>query len=146
MAITLFDRIVIPVASEKNGRATCEAALPHLQESKGKAYLAHVIEKAGGAPDKASVEQRELVAEDIFNVAREPFKETGFTDFETRLLYGTDVVQTILDTCTEVDATAVVFVTREASRWKRLLSGDVALKLITENPYPVIVLPAPDND
>lgn len=146
MPETLFDRIVVPVATEDDARTTCEAALPHLRRVEGEAYVVHVIEKAGGAPDKASVEQREQVAERIFRTASTTFEAASFTDFETRLLYGTDVAETILDVCDELDATAVVFVTRKTSRWKRLLSGDVALKLITENPYPALVLPEPNDD
>lgn len=141
MPDAVFDRVVIPVASKMDAQRTCEAVLPHLHREGGEAHVVHVIEEAGGAPDKASVEQRHQYAERIFDVIIKTFTNADFTAFETHLRYGTDVAATIRDACDESNATAVVFVTRETSRWKRFLTGDVALKLITKNRVPAVVLP-----
>lgn len=146
MTDSVFDRVVIPVASKMDAQRTCEAVLPHLNRKGGEAHIVHVIEKAGGAPDKASVEQRQQHADRIFSTTIETFSNADFTAFETHLRYGADVAATILDACDELDATAVVFVTRQTSRWKRFLTGDIALKLITENPVPAIVLPEPEEE
>ena len=146
MADSLFDRSVIPVASEMDATQTCKAVLPYLRQTGGAAHIVHVIEKTEGYPDTASVEQLEQRAESIFNRAIETFTNADIDLFETHLLYGTDVAETIHDACAEVDATAVVFVTRKTSRWKRLLTGDVALNLITDSPYPTIVLPEVEPD
>lgn len=145
MADSMFDRAVIPVASEMDAQRTCEAVVPHLQRTGGEAHVVHVIEHTEGYMDTTSTEQLEREAADIFEAARETFVDADITSFETHLRYGTDVVETVYDACDDLDATAVVFVTRHASRWKRLLTGDVALKLITENPYPAVVLPESDD-
>lgn len=103
MPETLFGRIVVPIATEDDARTTCETARPTPPGREREAYIVHVIEKAGSALDKASVEQREQVAERVFRTASNTFEAAGFTDFETRLLYGTDVATTILDVCDELD-------------------------------------------
>lgn len=108
MADSLFNRSVIPVASEMDATQTCEAGLPYLCQTGGAAHIVHVIEKTEGYPDKASVEQLEQRAERIFNRAIETFTNADIYSSETHLLYGADVAGTIHDACTEVEATAVV--------------------------------------
>lgn len=136
---TLFERVVLPVASEADAETTCAAAAAHVRAADGRAVVVHVIEKAGGAPDKASVEQRETRAEDIFAAARRSFDEE--TRVETRLVYATDVAQAIRDVADDLDATAIAFTPRDGSRWIKLLTGDVAHALVTEADRPVVVLP-----
>jgi nucleotide-binding universal stress UspA family protein len=132
----LFDRVVIPVASVEDAVATCRAARPYLT---GSVVAVHVIEKAGGAPDKASVEQREEVAEEIFEAVHDALDD-GRT-VETDLRYGTDVSETIFAAAEDHDASAIVITPRGGSRWVRLLTGDVSLDLVTETDRPVVVLP-----
>ena len=136
----LFETIVLPVASEDDATTTSTAAAARGRAADGRAVVVHVIEKAGGAPDKASVEQLEERAEEIFAAAREPFEEAN-VPVETRLAYGTDVAEAIFDVAREVDATAIAFTPRDGSRWIKLLTGDVALSLVTETDRPVVVLP-----
>ncbi|MFC6975496.1 universal stress protein [Halomicroarcula sp. GCM10025709] len=62
-------------------------------------------------------------------------------DIETEIYYGTDVVETIFEAAADHDATAVVVTPRGGSRFVQLITGDVALRLITENDHPVVVLP-----
>jgi nucleotide-binding universal stress UspA family protein len=139
---SLFERVLLPVADDEDARTTCRAVRPHLEAAGGRAVAVHVIEKAGGAPDKASVEQREINAEEIFDVVRETLSGV---DVGTEITYGTDVAEAIFAAAAEVDATAIVFTPRSGSRWIRLLTGDVALDLITETDRPVVVLPDEDE-
>lgn len=136
----LFETVVLPVASAEDARTTCAGAAAHLRRASGRAVVVHVIEKAGGAPDKASVEQREEGAEELFAAAREACDAAHVT-IDTRLEYGTDVPETIFAVADEVDASAIAFTPRGGSRWVRLLSGDVANTLVNESRRPVVVLP-----
>lgn len=130
----------MPVASEADARATCAAAADRIAAADGRAVVVHVIEKADGAPDKASVEQREEYAEEIFAAAREAYEDAGI-EVETRLAFGTDVAEAIFEVAADEDATAVAFTPREGSRWVKLLTGDVALNLVSNADLPVVVLP-----
>ena len=132
----LFERVLLPVASRDDARSTARALRPHVGDQ---VVAVHVVEKAGGAVDKASVEQREEEAEHIFEIVHEELDETASVD--TRVDYGTDVAETIFAAADEEDATAIAFTPRDGSRWIRLLTGDVALDLVTETDRPVIVLP-----
>ena len=136
----LFETVVLPVASAEDARTTCAGAAAHLRRAGGRAVVVHVIEKAGGAPDKASVEQREEGAEELFAAAREACDAAEIT-VETRLEYGTDVPETIFAVAEDVDASAIAFTPRGGSRWVRLLAGDVADALVEESERPVVVLP-----
>ncbi|QSG10413.1 Nucleotide-binding protein, UspA family [Halapricum desulfuricans] len=103
----------------------------------------HVIEKAGGALDKASVEQREQAARDLFAVVRDGLSDTDIT-LETEILYGTDVAQTLIDAAHDLDASAIVFTPRGGSRWQKLLSGDVTHHLLNNTDVPILAFPEED--
>lgn len=141
---SLLSRPLLPVANEDDAAATCRAVFPRLAENGGRAVMLHVIEKAGGAPDKAPVEQREALAEEFFEEARE-YAESYGIDIETRLAYGTDVADTIIDVAHEEDASAVVFTPRGGSRWVNLITGDVSYELVEHSDLPVVVLPDVDE-
>ncbi|SEN05366.1 Nucleotide-binding universal stress protein, UspA family [Halorientalis persicus] len=136
----IFERVLLPVASTEDGRTTAQAFAPYAADS-DHVVAVNVIEKAGGAPDKASVEQREQEAEKIFAIVQEELGD----GIETEIAYGTDVAETIFEVADEMEATAIVFTPRGGSRWVQLLTGDVALDLITETDRPVIVLPDDDT-
>ena len=133
---SLFDRVVVPVADPDDAQATCRALRDRLT---GSAVLVHVIEKGGGSIDKASVEQREEYAEDVFTAARAVFGDD--VSVETEIRYGTDVAEAIFDAAGDENASAIVITPRGGSRWVRLLTGDVALDLVTKTDRPVVVLP-----
>jgi nucleotide-binding universal stress UspA family protein len=137
----IFERVLLPVASTEDGRTTAQAFAPYAADA-DRVVAVHVIEKAGGAPDKASVEQREQEAEKAFDAVREELGET----VETEIAYGTDVAETVFDVADEIEATSIVFTPRGGSRWVRLLTGDVALDLITGTDRPVVVLPDQQGD
>jgi nucleotide-binding universal stress UspA family protein len=138
-----FAHALLPVADPDDARTTARAALPQLERAGGRATLVHVVEKAGGAPDKAGVEQREEYAGETFAAAGEVLDDA--VPFDERLAFGTDVADAIFAVARDVDATCVAFTPRGGSRWVRLLTGDVALSLITETDRPVVVLPGDES-
>ncbi|SIR27541.1 Nucleotide-binding universal stress protein, UspA family [Haladaptatus litoreus] len=143
--MSLLERVVLPVASEKDAESTCDAALKRIESVGGRVIALHVVEKAGGAPDKASVEQREEQADEIFEIVRERCDALG-VPVETKIAYSTDVADAIFETADEADATAIAFTPRGGSRWMKLLTGDVALSLATKTNRPVVILPDGEDD
>lgn len=145
MTDSFFQRVLVPIANRDDARATTAALAPHVDAASSTVIAVHVIEKAGGAPDKASVEQRELVAQDIFAVVTDGLADIRAT-VETQTLYGTDITTTLIETAHETEATAIVFTPRGGSRWKKLLAGDVTHNLLNSSDLPVITLPRPSDD
>lgn len=133
----LLADVLLPVASEDDARSSTSAIAGR---DYGTVTVVHVIEKAGGAPDKAGVEQREAAAEEMFAAAR-----AVLGDVETAVLYGTDVAEAIFEAAAERDVTAIVVTPRGGNRFVRLLTGDVALRLVTDSDRPVVVLPDVDD-
>ncbi|RLM57353.1 universal stress protein [Halobellus sp. Atlit-31R] len=140
---SLFARPLVPVASDADAKRTVAAAFPHVAAVGGRVTVLHVIEKAGGAPDKAPLEQREELAEELFAAAREAAADAG-VDVETELRYGTDVAEAILDAAGDTDATAIVFAHRGGRAWWDLFSGGVRETLTTDSDVPVVVFPDED--
>ncbi|WP_135662734.1 universal stress protein [Halorhabdus rudnickae] len=140
MAQSLFSRVVVPVANEDDAAATVEALLRYGDGTPRAVIAVHVIEKAGGAPDKASVEQRELAAKEMFQIVREQLQGNDIV-FQTEFLYGTDVGDAIIEAAHDFNASAIVFTPRGGSRWLKLLTGDVTTTLVNESDVPVLVLP-----
>ena len=134
----LLRRVAVPVASETDARSTAAALSPYLDAGIESVVAVHVIEKAGGAPDKASVEQLEDAARDVFDAFSD---ELSSEAVETDIRYGTDVALAVLESAHEHDATAIAFTPRGGSRWVKLLTGDVTTELLDESDVPVVVLP-----
>lgn len=142
----LLARPLVPVATEDDAAATMAALLPRLDPGTT-VTVCHVIEKAGGAPDKAGVEQRQELAEGIFGVARRLAADADAdVAVDARLEYGTDVADAVFAAAADVDATAIAFTPRGGARWVRFLTGDTTLDLVTETDRPVVVLPDADRD
>lgn len=139
MPLTFADPVVLPAADPDDGRRTAAALAPYLEPS-DRVIVVYVVEKAGGAPDKASVEQLEGYAEDIFANARRPLEDAGL-DVETEISYSSDVVEGIFDVAVDRGAGAVAFIPREGNRLLELLTGDVARRLVNEASVPVVALP-----
>ena len=139
MTIATPDAILVPVASREDAEETASAVREYLDPDETATTFVYVVEKAGGAPDKAGVEQREAVADEIFEVVRDALPEF---EVGTKIVYDTDVAEGIFAAADEVGADAIAFVARdEGGRLARLLTGDVALSLVTDNHLPVIALP-----
>lgn len=140
MTGALLDRVVVPVADPDDAHATARALRSAPLPEGASILVVFVVEKAGGAPDKASVEQRELYGRDLFEAFETAFDSDAAT-VETDLLYGTDVAATIVEAAHEADASAIAFTPRGGSRWIKLLTGDVATSLVEGSDLPVIVFP-----
>jgi len=139
MTESFFKRVVVPVASPDDAEATAATLVPYVEGTDSTVIAVHVIEKAGGAPDKASVEQREQWAHEIFAAISDGFSDTGIA-LETKILYGTDIATTVIDAAHELDASAIAFIPRGGSRWRKLLTGDVAHNLVNNTHVPILVL------
>lgn len=135
----ILRHIIVPVANEADAESTCRRISKYLGEPELVLHFVHVIKKAGGAPDKAPLAQRQEQAEKMFKFIEMYFDDTGYT-VKTELRYGTDVVDEILDSVEENDAGSVLVVPREGGFISKLLSGNRFKKIISSN-YPVIVLP-----
>ncbi|MEF8841537.1 MAG: universal stress protein [Haloarculaceae archaeon] len=136
----LLGRPLLAVANAPDARASARALAPHVDDPE-RVVVVSVVEKAGGAPDKAPMEEVEAQAERAFDAIREVLGPV-----ETDLRYGVDVVETILEAGRAHDASAIVFTPRSGGRLVRLLTGDVALSLVTESDRPVVALPDPGAD
>jgi nucleotide-binding universal stress UspA family protein len=134
--------VVVPVADPTDAKATAAALAPYVDDANNTVIAVHVIEKASGAPDKASVEQREEYAEKIFAVLTEGFADIAVA-IDTQIHYGTDIATTIIKASHDAEAGAIVFTLRGESRWKKLLSGDVTHKLVNNSDVPILILPDP---
>lgn len=132
MSQALMEHLVVPVANEEDARATATALTQYPFEQ---ITVVHVVEKAGGAPDKLSVEQAERIAEESFIAFREIIP-----DVETEITYSRDVVDAINALTIEMGASAIAFRSRGGGRLARLISGDTALRLVTDTDRPVIAL------
>jgi nucleotide-binding universal stress UspA family protein len=136
---------VVPVADDEDARMTARALAP-LLEGTATVSLVYVVEKAGGAADKASVEQRELHAEKAFDAFEQTLDDVAVpATVETEIVYDTDVVEGIFGAAAEHDATAVAFVPRGGGTLLSLLTGKRTERLVTENDLPVVSLPAPES-
>lgn len=135
----LLDRVVVPVANPDDATDTYRSLREHLEEELGEIILLYVVEKAGGAPDKAGIEQRERHAEETFQAFRAA--STGELPLETRIVYDTDVANAIIDLAGELDATAIAFRSRGGGRLLDFLSGSVRVDLLQNTDRPVLVLP-----
>lgn len=142
MSDVLLGTVVVPVASSDDARVTA-TALDEYADDIDRVTVVHVIERSGAPPEETGEDGRTGASDEALAAF-----ETAFdgSDVEGRRVYSTDVVDGILDVAAGVGATAVVFTPREGGRLVRYLSGDVALRLVTEAPIPVISLPRSDAD
>jgi nucleotide-binding universal stress UspA family protein len=142
---SLFARPLLPVANPDDAASTASAALPRIAAVGGRPLVVNVIEKGGGAPDKAPLERMEELAEESFEVVRERAAAAG-VEVDTDTLYGTDVAETIFEAGREADVSAMVFTPRDGNRFWDLLTGGIRDDLVTESDHPVVVLPTPEGE
>lgn len=140
----LLDRVVVPVASDEDATKTA-GALARYADEVGSVVGIHVVEKAGGAPDKASVEQAQKHATEALEDLAAGLGGAGI-DVETRRLFGTDIVDEIVAAAHDADATAIAFTPRDGGRLARLISGSHADRLVHESDLPVVALPDRETD
>lgn len=136
--MVMLDHVLLPVATEADARATSASLRPYLDEVE-RVTACHVVEKGGGAPDKAPLEKRQSDAAEFLAVVESEL--AADVAFDARIDYGTDVAETLFDAAADAGATAIAFNPRGGSRIVRVLSGDTATKLVTDPTVPVIALP-----
>lgn len=139
----LFDRLLLPIADEADAENTCTAIRPHVDARGGQLVFVHVVEKTPGYPDKVPLDAARDRADAIFRVVRSRLADAG-SRVSTEVRYGPNVVEEIYAAAAAVDATAIVITPRPARRWTRVLTGDVAYRLVTTSRHPVVVFPRPD--
>lgn len=136
---SLFERVLLPVASETDARIARETILPYLDDVGGTAIVVHVVMYAedGVAPSPPSVQKEDAAR--LFEIVSEG-DETGIVE-ETRTAYGTDIAAALFEVARKVDASAIVYSPQEKNRLVRLLTGDTALSLVTNPDVPVLAIP-----
>lgn len=133
MPSSFTGHVLVPVADAADARETAQVLTTY---EFGQVTVLHVVEKTEGAPDKMSLDQAEQHANEAFAAFREILP-----DADAELAYRSDIVDAILAVAEDVDASAIVFRPRGGSRLVQFLSGDVALRLLTDAERPVIAVP-----
>jgi len=134
-----FRRVVVPVADRDDAAATA-ATLRSYVPGESRVIAVHVLERAGGPPDEASLEQREQRAVEVFSIVTEGFADSGVV-VESELRYGTDIASSIVDVAHVRSASGIVFTPRGGRRWRKLLTGDVTHDIVRRSDVPIVVLP-----
>jgi nucleotide-binding universal stress UspA family protein len=134
-----FAALLVPVASPDDGAATAAALAPYTG-AVDRVVGVSVVEKAGGAPDKAGVAQATEHAEESVAALADPLRDAG-VDVDAEVVYGTDVVAALVEAAHEFGVDAIAFTPRDGGLLVRLLSGDLADRLVHESDLPVIALP-----
>ena len=135
----IFETVFVPIASPDDAETTARA-VHRYAHGDSEIIVTHVVEKGAGAPDKASVEQREQYAEEAYGTFLETFPD-GWGTLRFVTLYGRNVAETIIEGADDADATLIAFTPRGGNRWLRLVTGDIARDLIDNSDIPVIMLP-----
>ena len=143
MTEPFLSRVVVPVANRDDAAVTATTLRSYVAMD-ATVIAVHVIEKAGGAPDKASVEQREQRAAEIFSISTEGFDDSGVV-LETDLRYGTDIASSIVGAAHDRSASAIAFTPRGGSRWRKLVTGDVTHNLVRSSDIPILIVSEHDE-
>ena len=126
--MTLFERLLLPLADVSDARTTCRAIEPYLSETTTLGVV-HVT------PD-------ETASEEIFETVREAFPDHTI---ETDSRRGEDVTAEVASAVESFDATAIGLVPRPKNIILSLLSRSATTRLIAGTDVPVVVFPEPDD-
>ncbi len=141
----LLARPIVAVEGPDDAAETYERFEPYLSELETAPLVVQVVDRSGGLledeadPDGTTIDQREGRAREALEAFERRATIDG-VDVETRILYGSDVVGTLVETAIEEDATAVVFAATEGGL-RELLTGGVRSSLVTDVEVPVVALP-----
>jgi len=135
--MVVLRHVVVPVANEEDGTETAAALAPYL-DAIHRTTLVHVIETRPGTANKAPVEKRRADAEEFLSAFES--RLDGRATVDTRITFGADVAETIVETALDVGATAIAFRSRESGRLARLLSGNTTARLVRDPDVPVLSL------
>jgi nucleotide-binding universal stress UspA family protein len=135
-----FDRVLLPISHEEDVKTTSAVAHSYFKDRASELIFVSVIEVTENEPSAPSPEEFEAQADDIFAVIREQFEDAPIP-IRTKLRRGVNVVEEIITTATEVDATVIAFVPQPANQLLTLLANH---ETAAENHYPVIALPRPN--
>lgn len=138
LTVAIFDHVVVPIATSEDARATAGALEPFLDDVEHVTAV-HVIEKGSGAIDKAPMEKRRGDATEFLALFEAELGDG--VSVATRIEYGTDVVDTVLETAIDAGGSCVAFRPRGGGRIIRLLTGDTATRLVADPDVPVVSLP-----
>lgn len=133
------DTIAIPLVSEADAKASCQALRPFLS-SRTEVIVVHVIQKAGGGIDPVSMDRRKAQATQIFEKCSQVLDKDVRT-ITTTITFQTDIVEGIREAGRDYDADIIAFTPRGASRIRKLISGDTAFKLVHRAERPVLIIP-----
>jgi len=139
---SLFERVLIPVASEDGARIARETILPYLEGVGGVAIVVHVIKYTEGGIDPSPLSMQAEDAERLFEIVSDDYDDLVV---ETCKAYGTNVAEALFEVARDTDASAIVFSPQEKNRLIRLLTGDTALSLVTNPDVPVLAIPRTDG-
>lgn len=134
---TLLSHVLLPVAHQEDALASARALKTYAPRE---VTVVHVVEKAGGAPDKTPVEQSQEIAQASFEAVQSVFPDAG-----DHIVYATDVVEGICGAADDIGASVIAFRPRPGHRFVQLLSGDLTNKLASQSAHPVLVLPDPQE-
>jgi nucleotide-binding universal stress UspA family protein len=135
--MVILQHVAVPIANDDDAAETATALEPCLEEIHRVTGI-HVIETRPGAVNKAPMEKRRADAEQF--LATFESQLSGRVVVDTRIAFGADVAETIVETADEVGATAIAFRSRGSSRLARLLSGNTTARLVTDPDLPVLSL------
>lgn len=134
----LFERVLIPIASEDDARMARDTILPYLRRSGGVAVVVHVIKHVEGSVDPSPLSMQEEDADRLFEIVEQDNSELVV---ETKKVYSADIVAGIFEAADEANTSAIVFAPEEKNRLTRLLTGDTALSLVSNPDIPVLAVP-----
>ncbi|MDZ7730095.1 MAG: universal stress protein [Natrialbaceae archaeon] len=140
MALTFDGPLVMPVADPDDGERTARSLANRLSGD-CTVIVVHVVERGSGKLDSVPVATGgRSTPNQYFERTRPPLEDTGAT-VQTEVLYGPDIVDTIFEAATDMEADSIVFIPREGSVLTEVLTGGVARRLVRDAELPVVVLP-----
>ena len=137
---TLFEHVLLPVASVNDARETARAVLARLSGQVDRVTIVTVVERSQGWPDIVPKNHRIELGEEALETARRLFEQEGVA-IETRLQPAYDTAMAIHELAEDIGATAIVFTPRNKGRLADFFTGDTSWQLIKKARCPVLVVP-----